>query len=164
MEQRKSRLRPFGICSGPDSKVVLKRSENQTIPYMRDMEYQLSNKLAKIEANRDYNPTSRKIALEYLKTKQSEGLGQVLYEGIDYSEDGTLLTKDLFDAGLPISENTPKFTLHVVENPSALPHGAKGLGESPTIGVPLALTRAIEKVSGKRMRSTPIRPEMLIDQ
>ena len=41
---------------------------------MRDMEYQLSNKLAKMGANRDYNPTSLKIALEYLKTKQSEGL------------------------------------------------------------------------------------------
>ena len=36
------------------------------------------------------------------------------------------------------------------------------LGESPTIGVPTALARAIEKASGKRIRETPIRPEHIL--
>jgi len=92
-----------------------------------------------------------------------QGIGQVLYEGVDYDADGNLLTKNLFDAGLPAAENIPKFTVKVVENPSWMPHHVRGLGEAPTIGVPAALARAIEKVTGKRIRHTPVKPEELIE-
>jgi carbon-monoxide dehydrogenase large subunit len=91
-----------------------------------------------------------------------QGIGQVLYEEVVHSAEGKLLTKDLFDAGLPTAENMPKFTVQIVEHPSRMPHYAKGLGEAPTIGVPVALVRAIEKVSGKRIRHTPVKPEELI--
>ena len=43
-----------------------------------------------------------------------------------------------------------------------MPHHAKGLGEAPTIGVPVAIVRAIEKVASKRLRHTPIKPQELI--
>ena len=79
-----------------------------------------------------------------------QGIGQVLYEEVVHDSDGRLLTKNLFDAGLPVAENMPKFTVQIVENPSWMPHHARGLGEAPTIGVPLAVIRAIENVSGKR--------------
>jgi carbon-monoxide dehydrogenase large subunit len=74
-----------------------------------------------------------------------------------------LLTKNLFDAGLPIAENIPKFSVKIDEQPSSLPHHAKGLGEAPTIGTPVAVIRAIERVSGKRIRHTPVRPSELIE-
>jgi carbon-monoxide dehydrogenase large subunit len=92
-----------------------------------------------------------------------QGIGQVLYEEVVHNAEGKLLTKNLFDAGLPIAENIPKFTIQIVEHPSQMPHHAKGLGEAPTIGVPIALVRAIEKVSGKRLRHTPVKPEELIE-
>jgi len=92
-----------------------------------------------------------------------QGIGQVLYEEVAYDSEGNLLTKDLFEAGLPTAENMPEFTIRIVENPSWLPHHAKGLGEAPTIGVPVALVRAIEKISGKRIRHTPVKPEELIE-
>ena len=91
-----------------------------------------------------------------------QGIGQVLYEEVVHDADGNLVTKNLFDAGLPIAENIPKFTTLIVEDPSWMPHHAKGLGEAPTIGVPLAVVRAIEKVSGKRINHTPVKPEELI--
>ncbi len=91
-----------------------------------------------------------------------QGIGQTLYEEISYSEDGTLLTGSISDAGLPTAEKIPEFTVKYAENPSEFPHGAKGLGESPTIGVPTALARAIELASGKRIRNTPVRPDYLI--
>jgi carbon-monoxide dehydrogenase large subunit len=50
----------------------------------------------------------------------------------------------------------PSVKIKLAENPSALPHGAKGVGESPTMGVPPAAMRAIEKMVGKRLRETPI--------
>jgi aerobic carbon-monoxide dehydrogenase large subunit len=91
-----------------------------------------------------------------------QGIGQVLYEGVVHDAEGRLLTKDLFDAGLPIAKNIPEFSITIVEQPSSYPHRAKGVGEAPTIGVPPAVVRAIENVSGVRIRHTPISPEELI--
>ena len=91
-----------------------------------------------------------------------QGIGQVLYEGVVHDSEGRLLTKDLFDAGLPTAENVADYKISIVEHPSSMPHHARGIGEAPTIGVPVALVRAIERVSGKRIRHTPVRPEELI--
>ncbi|MGZ4891312.1 MAG: xanthine dehydrogenase family protein molybdopterin-binding subunit [Halobacteriota archaeon] len=91
-----------------------------------------------------------------------QGIGQVLFEGVAHDAEGRLLTKDLFDAGLPIAENMPKFSVTIVEQPSSYPHRAKGVGEAPTIGVPPAVVRAIENVTGVRIRRTPVSPEELI--
>ena len=93
-----------------------------------------------------------------------QGIGQVLYESVVHDMAGRLLTKDLFDAGLPIAENIPEFAITVVEQPSSFPHKAKGLGEAPTIGVPPAVVRAIENVSGIRIRHTPVSPAELIER
>ena len=41
-----------------------------------------------------------------------QGIGQVLYEEVVHDAEGKLLTKNLFDAGLPVAENMPKFTIH----------------------------------------------------
>jgi carbon-monoxide dehydrogenase large subunit len=92
-----------------------------------------------------------------------QGIGQSLYESVVHDSQGRLLTKNLFDAGLPIAENVPEFSVKIDEQPSSLPHHAKGLGEAPTIGTPVAVVRAIERVSGKRIRHTPVRPEELIE-
>ena len=45
---------------------------------------------------------------------------------------------------------------------SDLPSRAKGIGESPTIGIPIALSRAIEVATGLKIRETPISPEYLL--
>jgi carbon-monoxide dehydrogenase large subunit len=92
-----------------------------------------------------------------------QGIGQAIYESVVHDSKGNLLTKNLFDAGLPIAENIPEFSVKIDEQPSSMPHHAKGLGEAPTIGVPVAVVRAIERVSGKRIRHTPVRPEELIE-
>ncbi|MGZ4936681.1 MAG: xanthine dehydrogenase family protein molybdopterin-binding subunit, partial [Halobacteriota archaeon] len=93
-----------------------------------------------------------------------QGISQVLYEAVVHDAEGRLLTKDLFDAGLPIAENIPAFSITIVEQPSSFPHKAKGLGEAPTIGVPPAVARAIESISGIRIRCTPVTPEELIER
>lgn len=92
-----------------------------------------------------------------------QGLGQVLYEEVVHDAEGRLLTRDLFDAGLPIAENVPAFAITVLERPSSFPHKAKGLGEAPTIGVPPAVARAIERASGVRIRHTPVTAEELVE-
>jgi len=73
-----------------------------------------------------------------------------------YDEEGQLLTATIADAGIIGAITMPNVVIKLARVPSNLPHGAKGVGESPTMGVPPAAMRAIEKIVGKRLRETPI--------
>jgi len=86
----------------------------------------------------------------------AQGIGQVLTEQAKYDEEGQLLTATIADAGLTSALAMPDVVVKLASIPSSLPHGAKGVGESPTMGVPPAAMRAIEKLVGKRLRETPI--------
>jgi len=86
----------------------------------------------------------------------AQGIGQVLTEEIKYSDEGQLLTATIADAGILSASIMSPVEVKLANNPSPLPHGAKGVGESPTMGIPPAAVRAIEKLVGKRLRETPI--------
>lgn len=91
----------------------------------------------------------------------AQGVGEVMFERALYSEDGQLLTASIADAGVLHSTEMPKFKVMTASHRSALPHGAKGVGESPTIGVPPAATRALEVLLGRRLAALPIEPDKL---
>ncbi len=90
-----------------------------------------------------------------------QAMGQVLSEGAFYDEDGQPLVGTIGDAGLLSATEMPSFSVKTAPTRSGAPHGAKGVGESPTIGVPPALMRALERHVGHRLTSTPVRPEEL---
>jgi carbon-monoxide dehydrogenase large subunit len=92
----------------------------------------------------------------------AQGVGQVLSEEVKYDEDGQVLTATLADAGLISASTMPEVEVRLAHGSSPLPHGAKGVGESPTMGVPPAAVRAIEKLIDQRIRETPIPIETLI--
>ena len=91
----------------------------------------------------------------------AQAIGEVLYEKALYSDDGQLLTATIADAGVPHSTEMPKFVVMTASHPSSLPHGVKGVGESPTIGVPPAATRALELALGKKLSTLPIESDQL---
>jgi carbon-monoxide dehydrogenase large subunit len=83
----------------------------------------------------------------------AQGLGQALYEDVEYDEDGTLLsgsfrTERVGSRGgytLPKAEHMPEVTTRSTETPSPhTPHGAKGMGESGAIAAPGAILNAVE--------------------
>lgn len=90
-----------------------------------------------------------------------QGIGQVLLESAAYDSQGNVLAASLADAGVPTAVEAPRYVVKTARSRSNLPHGAKGVGESPTIGVPPALVRAIERQVGRRLTRTPLRPEDL---
>jgi carbon-monoxide dehydrogenase large subunit len=72
------------------------------------------------------------------------GLAPSLYEEIVYDENGQNLTGTLADYLLPTAVESPKWELGKTITPS--PHhpiGAKGVGESPTVGAPPAIANAV---------------------
>jgi carbon-monoxide dehydrogenase large subunit len=86
----------------------------------------------------------------------AQGIGQVFTEEVAYDQEGQLLTATIGDAGIPNALQIPPIIVKLANVPSSLPHGAKGVGESPTMGVPPATLRAVEKIVGIRLRETPI--------
>ncbi|HYM38541.1 MAG TPA: xanthine dehydrogenase family protein molybdopterin-binding subunit [Thermoplasmata archaeon] len=91
-----------------------------------------------------------------------QGIGQVLTEGAFYDADGQPTVGTIGDAGLLSAMEMPRFSVKTATTRSDAPHGAKGVGESPTIGVPPALMRAVERHVGRRLTHTPLRPEELL--
>jgi len=72
------------------------------------------------------------------------GLAPALYEEIVYDENGQNLTGTLADYLVPTAVESPKWELGRTITPS--PHhpiGAKGVGESPTVGAPPAIAHAV---------------------
>jgi len=74
----------------------------------------------------------------------TEGYGIAAMELITFDEDGNCLGSNFMDYLLPTSMETPHFELHETVTPS--PHhpiGAKGVGESATVGSPAAYVNAV---------------------
>ncbi|MFN5487198.1 MAG: xanthine dehydrogenase family protein molybdopterin-binding subunit [Bradyrhizobium sp.] len=92
-----------------------------------------------------------------------QGIGQALYEGVAYSEEGQLLTASYQDYCIPRASDVPPMS--VTLDPSAPcktnPLGAKGCGESGAIGGPPCITNgvmdALSEV-GITQLNTPLTP------
>ncbi|MSO78560.1 MAG: xanthine dehydrogenase family protein molybdopterin-binding subunit [Acidimicrobiia bacterium] len=74
----------------------------------------------------------------------AQGIAQALYEGVVYDDDGNPLTANLMDYAMPSAAEFPSFEASNTETPTPLnPLGAKGIGESGTIGSTPAVQNAV---------------------
>lgn len=91
------------------------------------------------------------------------GLAPALFEEIVYDEHGMNLTGTFMDYLLPTAMETPNWEVGKTITPS--PHhplGAKGVGESPTVGAPPAIANAVVDALwhlGVRHIDIPITPQ-----
>jgi aerobic carbon-monoxide dehydrogenase large subunit len=93
----------------------------------------------------------------------AEGYGIAFMQLITFDADGNCIGSNFTDYLLPTAVETPKFELGATVTPS--PHhplGAKGVGESPTVGSPAAYVNAvIDALSpyGVRNIDMPVTPD-----
>lgn len=74
----------------------------------------------------------------------TQGIAPAMYEELIYDDDGNMLNGTLMDYLVPTAVESPKWeTGHVVTPCPHHPIGAKGVGESPTVGAPPAIANAI---------------------
>lgn len=74
----------------------------------------------------------------------AQGIGQALYEGAEYDDDGNLLTATLADYLLPSAADLPSFITDRTVTPSTThPLGTKGVGEAGTIASTPAIINGI---------------------
>ena len=93
----------------------------------------------------------------------AQGISQALFEEVRYDEDGNPLSTTLLDYLMPSAAEFPQFERVELETPSPInPLGAKGIGESGTIGsTPAVQNAVIDAVShlGIRHIYMPLTPE-----
>jgi carbon-monoxide dehydrogenase large subunit len=93
------------------------------------------------DAGRIINPT---IAEGQVHGGLAAGIAQALFEELTYDEDGNPQNSSLLTYGFPGMEELPSFELVDMETPTpANPLGAKGIGESGTIGATPAVHNAV---------------------
>lgn len=79
----------------------------------------------------------------------AQGVSQALWEQFVYSEDGTPLTSTFADYAMPSAADVPALEVYNTETPTPLnPLGAKGIGESATVGSTPAVQNAVVDAVG----------------
>jgi carbon-monoxide dehydrogenase large subunit len=74
----------------------------------------------------------------------AQGAAQALYEVVEYDDAGNPITSNLMDYAIPSAAELPSFESSNTETPSPRnPLGAKGIGESGTIGSTPAIHNAV---------------------
>jgi aerobic carbon-monoxide dehydrogenase large subunit len=100
----------------------------------------------------------------------AQGIGQALYEGVVYDDDGIPLISSLIDYHVPTAADLPHLELHRTVTRGRNELGTKGGGESGTIGAPPAVINAIVDalrvlgVEDVQMPATPQRVWQAIEE
>ena len=89
----------------------------------------------------------------------SQGIGWALWEGYDYVG-GELQNATLLDYRIPTALDVPMIDVELVETPAEDgAYGARGVGEVCIIPPIAAISNAIGRATGVRLRETPFNPE-----
>ncbi len=92
----------------------------------------------------------------------AQGIGQAMIEGVEYTEDGQLLTATLMDYAMPLASELPSFETDSTVTPSPVnPLGVKGIGEAGAIGSTPAVANAIADALGVAHVDMPFTSEKL---
>lgn len=93
----------------------------------------------------------------------AQGVAQALYEGVAYDDEGNPVTATLVDYAVPSAAELPSFELGELVTPTLRnPLGAKGIGESGTMGSTPAVQNAVIDALvpfGVRHLDMPLTPE-----
>jgi CO/xanthine dehydrogenase Mo-binding subunit len=91
-----------------------------------------------------------------------QGLGFALTEHMSTDDKGVILNPEFSTYIIPTAADSPDVTSLLVEHPYPDgPHGAKGFGEQPLMGIAPAIANAVFDAVGVRVRELPITPEKI---
>lgn len=92
----------------------------------------------------------------------AQGVGQAMFEGVEYGEDGQLLTATLMDYAMPYAHELPHYELDsTITLTPVNPLGVKGIGEAGTIGSTPAVAGAVADALNVAHVDMPFKPEKL---
>jgi carbon-monoxide dehydrogenase large subunit len=120
----------------------------------------VENLVAVDDAGRIVNPL---LAEGQVLGAVAQGLGEVFWEIVAYTEDGQAVSTSFAEYPIPRAASLPPVQSVLGETPSPLnPLGAKGIGEAGTIGTPAAVANAVMAAlasRGVRHIDLPLTPQ-----
>jgi len=118
--------------------------------------------LVRLTAAHDVGRALNPIGVEgQIEGGSLQGAGYALTEDV-ISEEGVVLNPNFSTYIIPTASDAPDIVPVVVESRfSKGPHGAKGFGEQPLMGVAPAVANAVYHAAGIRVRELPLTPERL---
>lgn len=108
-------------------------------------------------------PINTNLAKVQVEGGLLQGIGMAMYEDVQYSSKGQMLTNNLMYYKIPSREDVKRLTVELAESydPSG-PFGAKSVGEIG-IDTPLAaIANAIYNATGARIRELPLTPPRVL--
>jgi carbon-monoxide dehydrogenase large subunit len=122
-------------------------------------EAELSRFVAVDDCGRQLNPM---LVQGQIHGGIAQGVGQALFEGVEYGDDGQLLTGSFMDYAMPMASEFPQFELdHTITLTPVNPLGVKGVGEAGTIGSTPAVANAVADALGLAHVDMPFKAEKL---
>jgi carbon-monoxide dehydrogenase large subunit len=122
-------------------------------------EVELSRFVAVDDCGRQLNPM---LVQGQIHGGIAQGVGQAMFEGVEYGEDGQLLTSSFMDYAMPMAAELPLFELdHTITLTPVNPLGVKGVGEAGTIGSTPAVANAVADALGISHVDMPFKSEKL---
>ncbi|MDQ2923918.1 MAG: molybdopterin-dependent oxidoreductase, partial [Candidatus Dormibacteraeota bacterium] len=122
--------------------------------------FQLTGYAAIQDVGRAINPPE---VLGQIHGGAVQSLGRALGEQLVYDEDGQLRSGTFLDYELPTADQVPVIDVELIEVPSPFgPLGAKGVGEPPAIPGVAAVTNALARATGIRVRDVPVDQSALV--
>jgi carbon-monoxide dehydrogenase large subunit len=95
-----------------------------------------------------------------------QGIAGVLYEHLQYDDEGNPLATTFMDYLVPSAAEVPSIEYGHIETPSPGPGGVKGVGEGGAIGAPSAVVNAVADALapfGVTITSLPLSPARIVD-
>ncbi|MGC8558843.1 MAG: xanthine dehydrogenase family protein molybdopterin-binding subunit [Nitrososphaeria archaeon] len=88
----------------------------------------------------------------------AQAVSEVMFEAQTYDNKGKPEASTISEAGVPYAHQLPRFRVIIAQGAkSSTLHGAKGVGEAGTVGGLPSIAGAIERVTGKRVNSLPLK-------
>lgn len=116
--------------------------------------------VAVVDCGTTINPNLAKIQVE---GGILQGIGMAMFEDVQYSKDGKMLTNNFMKYKIPNRKDVKKITVEFAKSyDPAGPYGAKSVGEIG-IDTPLAaIANAIYNAVGVRIREVPLTPDRVL--
>lgn len=119
-------------------------------------------RLVRIVAAHDVGKAINPVGVEgQIEGGALQGAGYALTEEVLF-ENGEILNPDFSTYIIPTASDAPEIIPIIVESKfSRGPHGAKGFGEQPLMGIAPAVSNAVRHATGLRIRKLPLTAERL---
>lgn len=92
-----------------------------------------------------------------------QGIGWALNEEYVYGTDGKLQNAGFLDYRMPVAFDLPFIDTVILEIPNpGHPYGVRGVGETPIVPPLAAVSNAVSRAAGVRMRSLPMSPPKVL--